>query len=77
MAQSLLMKQGLEGILNHEKKFEDEARFGQNIYGTTAFSFSLFLAALGTLLSLVRPWDVQKGLGTTVNIVAFREPLRF
>ena len=56
MAQSLLMKKGLEGIFNPEKKFEDEARFGQNIY-YVAWAVEILAAIIGFTIALAFAYD--------------------
>ena len=56
MAQSLLMKQGLEGLFSPEKKFEAEARFGKQIY-VTAWCVEILAATIGLIIAWVTAYD--------------------
>ena len=56
MAQSLLMKQGLEGLFSPEQKFESEARFGRQIY-ITAWCVEILAASIGLIIAWVTAYD--------------------
>ena len=61
MAQSMLMKQGLEGIFSPEKKFEAEARYGQNIYWV-AWAVEILAALIGLTIALATAYDAFRDI---------------
>ena len=73
MAQSMLMKQGLEGIFSPEKKFEAEARYGQNIYWV-AQAVEILAALIGLTIAIATAYDgfrdiPDPDLGNYINAI--------
>ena len=61
MAQSMLMKKGLEGIFSPEKKFEAEAKFGKNIL-IVAWCVEILAATIGLTIALATAFDAFSGI---------------
>lgn len=61
MAQSLLMKQGLEGLFNPEKKFESEAEYGKKIL-YVAWAVEILAAIIGLTIAAATAYDAYRGI---------------
>jgi hypothetical protein len=61
MAQSMLMKKGLEGLFTPEKKFEAEAKYGQRIL-YVAWAVEILAALIGLTIAWATAYDAYRGI---------------
>ena len=61
MAQSTLMKKGLEGLFTPEKKFEAEAKYGQRIL-YVAWAVEILAALIGLTIAWATAYDAYRGI---------------
>ena len=70
MAQSLLMKKGLEGLFNPENTFKTEAEFGKKIYHV-AWAVEILAATIGLAIAFAIAYDayIKIDAATTSDLI--------